>query len=1110
MNLLSLVVIPWTTGATHPARRRVEAASTDRQSAALVRQTFASSAGAVRAYLGLMLRMSLVGSVTMSFDDVVLEPPASRRAWLLLAWLGLHPGLHARGEVAATFWPDVLDSSARASLRSAVWALRKALADRADDYLHLDRERIGLRPEAPVRVDVAALDELSSDAELAEAVGVLLPGYDDEWVIEARDAHRARVVDLLESRAELAEREGDPAAAVRWTRQQIGLDPLAEEPVQRLMRRLAAAGDRAAALTAYRRFREKLARELQIRPAVATRELAEDLRSRVQARPQVRAARQDWPLIGRAREVDDLTSVWARSRGGRLMAAAITGEPGIGKTRLADELCDLAGAEGALVASATALDLGVTTPFGIWAELIGSLTSSLEEPPRDARWTAGLAPLTPGFASGQDRPPAHPAAVSPDLERARLYEATVGLLQWASRDRPVLLLMEDMHAADVASLVLIGYVCRRLAGSPMLLVLTRRPLPHAVQVDALEQSLRARHVLTTELALTPLAGDDAAHLVRQVAALPDDRVEQVVAAADGNPLLAVEWAAALGRGEHSPPDSLRASVRTALAPVLGDALELARFAAIAGRSLERDEVDRLPLASPREAVATASECSLLATQRGRVGYRHALLREAAYVDLSDPVRERLHETFGRVLAGLGDQVAAEAARHLRLAGRDDLAVPQLVRAAGHARTVAALPEAASLLEEALGLEPQQAHLLVDLAEIEALRVHAAASDELFARAVAVLTDPTQLADAWVRRARWYAGALCNPLRTLDAARRAVEVMDAGEVEAPELRVEALARWSWAESVAGDVGMAERLLGQVHSVLGQERASDAVIPAIGHARALALLRRGQFRDSYGPEISAAEASRRLGRPDLSYGAWSHAACAAACAGDFDRALDFVDRGLADLADSGFDILVFHLLAGRAHALGRLGRAEDALRAARQQRGLAQRLGSDSLLALADHDRGLLALQIGRPGEAAELLRAALERPGRFSRPTARLLRAEALLTAGRLDDAEEEVRLTALEPVGPGDIPDALVPRMTRVQGLIARGRGDEDLAQLRLGESADGWRRLIRRSAAGDHLAAAIADFGRPPVVGMVEPARELDRVLADLRRAAPVSPSRS
>jgi hypothetical protein len=113
----------------------------------------------------------------------------------------------------------------------------------------------------------------------------------------------------------------------------------------------------------------------------------------------------------------------------------------------------------------------------------------------------------------------------------------------------------------------------------------------------------------------------------------------------------------------------------------------------------------------------------------------------------------------------------------------------------------------------------------------------------------------------------------------------------------------------------------------------------VIPAIGHARALALLRRGQFRDSYGPEISAAEASRRLGRPDLSYGAWSHAACAAACAGDFDRALDFVDRGLADLADSGFDILVFHLLAGRAHALGRLGRAEEALRAARQQRGLA---------------------------------------------------------------------------------------------------------------------------------------------------------------------------
>lgn len=227
-----------------------------------------------------MLQMTLVGGVTMSLDDVVLEPPASRRAWLLLAWLGLHPGLHPRGQVAAAFWPDVVDATARANLRSAVWSLRKALASGADDYLHLDRDRIGLRSDASVRVDVSTIDTLTSDDDLTHGLGVLLPGYDEEWVLEARETHRARMMDMLEGRARTAEARGDLAGAVRWTRRQLGLDPLAEEPVQRLMRRLSALGDRAAAVTAYRRFRDKLARELQITPAPETQRLAEDLLSR--------------------------------------------------------------------------------------------------------------------------------------------------------------------------------------------------------------------------------------------------------------------------------------------------------------------------------------------------------------------------------------------------------------------------------------------------------------------------------------------------------------------------------------------------------------------------------------------------------------------------------------------------------------------------------------------------------------------------------------------------------------------------------------------------------------------------------------------------------------
>jgi hypothetical protein len=80
-----------------------------------------------------------------------------------------------------------------------------------------------------------------------------------------------------------------------------------------------------------------------------------------------------------------------------------------------------------------------------------------------------------------------------------------------------------------------------------------------------------------------------------------------------------------------------------------------------------------------------------------------------------------------------------------------------------------------------------------------------------------------------------------------------------------------------------------------------------------------------------------------------------------------------------------------------------------------------------------------------------------------------------------------------------DMPDTLVPRLTRLQGLIAARRGDHILAARRLTEAAAGWRRLLDRAPAGDSYASVLADFGRPPVAGLVEPARELDRVLAEL-----------
>ena len=121
----------------------------------------------------------------------------------------------------------------------------------------------------------------------------------------------------------------------------------------------------------------------------------------------------------------------------------------------------------------------------------------------------------------------------------------------------------------------------------------------------------------------------------------------------------------------------------------------------------------------------------------------------------------------------------------------------------------------------------------------------------------------------------------------------------------------------------------------------------------------------------------------------------------------------------------------------------------------------------------------------------------------SRPAARLAAAEALAACGEADAAAAELRRAVLEPVGPADQSWALVPRMARVQGLIARARGDVPEARRRFAEAAEGWRR--RGGAAdwrvGEEFMAALVDLGRPPVVGLVEPDRELARVLAEFTR---------
>jgi len=1032
-----------------------------------------------------MLVVRLVGELQAEVDGAPVTMPAARRAWALLGWLALHPGEHARGSVAARFWPDVLDSSARASLRSALWELRRSLG--GDDALAAGRDRIALRCET----DLAAFDAHVAAGRLEAAValhrGPLLADLDDDWVLEARDEHAERLGAAL---ARLAAAAATPAEAVGWARRRLALDPLDEDAARELMGRLAEAGDRPGALAAYERLSDRLRSVLGLAPSAQTRALAASVRqAETPAAPQADGP----PLIGRDRDLAELTALWETVRGGAGGVAVIGGEAGIGKTRLALELVARARSAGARAARCTAADLGGAPPFAPWVELLAGLARELEPPPAEAQWPEELARLAPSLPLRLGRPRVAPAEVPPDLARARMFEAAVELAEHATADRPLVLLFDDVHLADAPTLELAAYLARRIERLPVLLVLTRRTTPRRDAVDALAHAARGRGVAVRELALEPLSHSDLEDLVGGVASLAAPLRERVIAAADGNPLLALEGARGAARGDEGPPASLRGAVRAAIAGLDEPARRAAELAAVAGRPLDRVELASL---APPEAVLAAMDCGLFRSADGRFGFRHDLLREAALSDLDDARRAMLHEALGRAPSAR----AAEAAHHLRLAGRDDLASGRLVEAATEATRATALLEAATYLEEAAGLRPDDARIRLQLAETLAQlgrREPALAALD----GALVLIDPadsTARAGAHLRAAVWCRSALCDPASAGREAQRGLDALDAGQVDDLDARAELLMIRAWTEVTIVGAGAADATLAELDG-LGLDLETPSLRRHLLETlRGFVLLAEGHLAEAELVLVASGEAGERAGRADLAYSGWSNAACVASARGARERALEFAQRGAANT--SAAPTVDFQMSGLLAYALARLGRHDEARAACDRQAELAERVASAELASVADHDGGLIALLAGDHERAAELLGRALAGDPPVQRAEARLRRAEALARLGRSADADAEIRAAALEPVRAAHRPAVLVARMAFAQGLSARASGDLTLAERRLREAEGHWRRVSGEDdVAREHL-ASLVDLGRPPVTGVVDPAGELERVAEELR----------
>jgi len=1026
-----------------------------------------------------MLRLWLCGRLAGELDGAALAMPAGDRARALIGWLALHPGTHPRAYLAAQLWPEVPDESARGSLRTAIWSVRQAWGPAAEQVLDSSRNSIGLRGG---QLWVDALAGTPADPDSGADAGELLPGVDDDWVHAAREEHRKRLLRALEELAAAADDDGRTADAVTWSRQRCALAPLDEAAHRDLLRRLQAAGDRAGAVVAARMFSQRLREELGVEPSPATRAAASQLRASASAAAAAPRAR----LFGRAAELAALTAAWKAAADGAGQVVVLTGEAGIGKTSLLAELAQRAGASGARTAIGAGIDVSGETPFAAWLELARALVATVPPAPAGASWPAELGRLSAELSArlGRAEPPAPMAA--PELERLRVFESVLRLVEWSCADRPALIALDDAHRADRASLRLTAHIGRRLAGLPLLLVLTRRDRPSRPELDALLADLYGHAATVTELDVAPLPDRDIAALASSLLRLDDDTVRRVIAAAEGNPLLAVESARALSAGKSSPPPNLRAAVRAVVGALPAPGRALAGLLAAAGRPLTSAELGGLGVPGLREAEEAATESGLLVRRAGRLGFRHALLREAAYADLADPMS--LHDQLAAALDS-GDQ--AEMAHHLTLAGRAAEAAAHWAAAARYARSVGALTEAAEFLSRATECAPGDGMAWLELGEVWAWLGRRDAMEHAWERALSLLAEP-ELPGAWCRRGRQLRSVVCHPEASLAAYGTAAKLLTPRSPDA--VRADTLIGLAWGQATAGDAAAVEGLLAAAGEYLPAE-ADPETIADIAEIRIFGLVRQGRFAECAEVARVAGPTMTLARLPGRAYAVWVNAACALACAGELAAALALADSAVEATKD--VPVLLVSCLAARAHLLARLGRHDEARQTVLRQRECADRLDDPGIAAVAAHDAGLVALAAGRYAEAADLLGAALSAGAKVSRPAAALARAEALARVGDATAAAAQLRSAALEPVGRADQPWALVPRMAGIQALIAAVRGDLPLARRRYDEAADGWRRMAAAAAenTAEGYLADLVDLGRPPVVGLVEPVRELTRI---------------
>jgi DNA-binding SARP family transcriptional activator len=664
------------------------------------------------------LEVRLLGVVEIILDGRRLRAFNSLRLQRFLALIALRRGPQHRSRLAFELWPDSNERQARTNLRKLLHELRHSLPD-IGEFVEIDNETVRWIPTGPSDVDVLRFRDAmaAGDLELAARLysGDFLPACYDNWVLDERAKLRAEAYGALVRLTEEAAGRDDYRTTTRHAQRIIDLEPTDEAAVRIQMEAHLALGDRAAALRSYHRYAEVLERDLEVSPGEAIRAMYQQLRAlnRDELQGQDLAPLAESPFVGRDLEWNQLKEAWNTAREGGAHLVLVTGEPGIGKSRLALELGRRVRAEGQVVASARAYEAAGRLPWGPVVDLLRSDALRSHIHTLDTVWRAELARLLPELLDASQ--PSGPSQSGDPAQRYRLFDAVSRAILVGARPR--LLIIDDLQWCDTETIELIGFVIRSGQTAPVLIVGTVRweEIPEHHPLVGLVDALGHDHAVTT----VPLDRLDEATTATLAARLrAEDTIDPELAArlwseTEGNPLFVIEALRAgisAGGSQAVLTPTMRSVLGTRLGQLTDGARRLAEAAAVVGRPFSVGMMVAAMGTDEHELVDHIDELwrrRIIRDQGLTYDFSHDKLREVALERVSPARRRQLHRAVAEAIAvELHNDIGAaspQLAAHYEQAGMVEPAIDAYRVAGGRAVAVSAIEEAVTSFRRALAL-----------------------------------------------------------------------------------------------------------------------------------------------------------------------------------------------------------------------------------------------------------------------------------------------------------------------------------------------------------------------------------------------------------------------